>query len=652
MFESSWFSVFGSAAIKSVVVLAAAWLVAALIRKRSAAARHMVWSSAVAVLLAVPLFTAALPQWQLPVSRTLLPLDPSVIFQADAITVSSLSSTARAPIAGNSRAPRPSRSRGIGFWLLFLWVAGFVFSMAQSLLAMIALWRIRRVSSSLPEPEVADELARSLGIHRRVPVLLTARSTMPLTAGIVGATIYLPADAELWSPERLRAVLLHELAHVRRGDVIVHALAHAVLSFYWWNPLAWVAWRKLLEERERAADDIVLRAGERASDYAGHLLEIARSLQCPLGTASLTVAMARRSQLEGRLVAILDSATRRGAPRRGVSAIAAGAALALAVPIAVIHAQQAPAPAGDVEATIRAAQAQKDYAMLDRAAEALQHHREFTAAASVYEAALQIRGQVAGEQSQTYAEGLLHLGDLARAHGVTADAASYYTRALALDNGPETAGANEFLGLEAHAKKNDPSATDHFQRVLSLDPNGPYAGPAWTWMAVLSKDPVEAEQLFKRALAQEDPHSPEEATTLELYARFLHDQLREPEAKPLVDEAAGIRRAHFLDLSRKSNSTEPALKVGNGTSAPRLLSKVEPAYTLEGKAARIQGPVALSVVIGVDGRAFDATLLRSLGFGLDEAALNAVSQWRFQPGAKDGQPVPIAAVIQVNFRLL
>src|SRR6516165_5483891 len=126
------------------------------------------------------------------------------------------------------------------------------------------------------------------------------------------------------------------LAHVRRGDVITHLMARAAVSLYWWNPLAWFGWRRFLKERECAADDLVLGTGARASEYAGHLLEIARSLRSSPTATWAAVAMARPSHLEGRVLAILDSQVNRNAPRRAVAALAACCATALVVPFAAL----------------------------------------------------------------------------------------------------------------------------------------------------------------------------------------------------------------------------------------------------------------------------------------------------------------------------
>jgi protein TonB len=79
---------------------------------------------------------------------------------------------------------------------------------------------------------------------------------------------------------------------------------------------------------------------------------------------------------------------------------------------------------------------------------------------------------------------------------------------------------------------------------------------------------------------------------------------------------------------------------------------VEPDYSEEGRAAGLQGTVVVQVVIGPDGMARDARILRGLGLGLDEQALEAIGQWQFKPGVKDGQPVPVTATIEVNWRLL
>ena len=92
-------------------------------------------------------------------------------------------------------------------------------------------------------------------------------------------------------------------------------------------------------------------------------------------------------------------------------------------------------------------------------------------------------------------------------------------------------------------------------------------------------------------------------------------------------------------------------RVGGGVSVPKLQSSIEPEYTAEGRAARIQGAVELLVVIGENGTPRDMQIQKALGYGLDERAIQCVAQWHFTPGVYQGSPVPVAASIHVNFRL-
>ena len=264
-----------------------------------------------------------------------------------------------------------------------------------------------------------------------------------MTFGVLQPTVFVPACAEQWSEERRRIVLLHELAHVRRGDAATHLLARTALALNWWNPLAWSAWRAFLRERERAADDLVLCAGEAATDYASHLLEIARTMQSAPATAAMAIPMARSSQLEGRLLAILDARTERTQPGRALGIAAAALAIAMIAPLAAIRAQSQAEQAAlvDVDATIATANAQKNREILDQAAVSYEKLRRFAEAKKLREASLAIAEQVNGPQSAEYAAELVKLGDLARRYrtpdpeqgeGSTVQASDYYLRALAL----------------------------------------------------------------------------------------------------------------------------------------------------------------------------------------------------------------------------
>ena len=203
------------------------------------------------------------------------------------------------------------------------------------------LWMSRRtpVVTDAPWLAQAQTLAHGLGLSR-VRFLRTGASTMPMAWGIFRSSVLMPADADTWPAHRLRVVLLHELAHVKRRDCLTHLVAQIACAAYWFNPLAWMAARRLRTERERACDDLVLASGTRGSDYADQLLDIARVMRAgrfPAVLAGASLAMAQRSQLEGRLMAILDPSV----PRRGLTrarALAAAVVFALLiVPVASVQ---------------------------------------------------------------------------------------------------------------------------------------------------------------------------------------------------------------------------------------------------------------------------------------------------------------------------
>jgi len=118
------------------------------------------------------------------------------------------------------------------------------------------------------------------------------------------------------------------------------------------------------------------------------------------------------------------------------------------------------------------------------------------------------------------------------------------------------------------------------------------------------------------------------------------------------DGGAGGGKGAGVGLGLDGGFGGAAYRIGGGVTAPSVLSKVEPEYSEEARKAKWQGTVVLSVVVDELGRPRNVRVFRSLGLGLDQKAIEAVSQWRFKPGLKDGKPVPVMATIEVNFRLL
>jgi hypothetical protein len=162
-------------------------------------------------------------------------------------------------------------------------------------------------------------------LPKRVELLLHEGIGAPLTCGVVRPAVLLPTEAEQWSDCELRQAMVHELEHVRRADWPVFLLARLACAMYWFNPLAWIANRRLSLEAERACDDAVVRNDDGA-EYATQLVSLAKRMSA--GVSSPALGMAQRSDLSARVSAVLDGNQKRGrASRLAALAISACAVL-------------------------------------------------------------------------------------------------------------------------------------------------------------------------------------------------------------------------------------------------------------------------------------------------------------------------------------
>ncbi|HEX2080719.1 MAG TPA: M56 family metallopeptidase [Longimicrobium sp.] len=350
---AEWLPLLAQIAAKATLVLLLAAVVAALLWRASAATRHMVWCVAVLSVLALPVFSFVLPAWELP----LLPATPAAAVAESPVAdeagdewkmneaVEPLQSTSAPAVtaeAGSSRVALSSVALAVaagGVLLGALWLA----------LGFWGVARLGRRAQVVRDPEwlrAAHDAAERLGLRRPVLLLRARGAVMPATGGIVWPSVVLPHTADAWPEDRRRAVLAHELAHVKRFDTLTQALAQVACVLFWWHPAVWYAARRLRVERERACDDLVLGSGTRASDYAAHLLEIARAHRGPRVAAAALVSMARPSQLESRLLWVLDGARTRAVPSARTTLLAVLAGLLIVGPLAAMRPTQGVAQAG------------------------------------------------------------------------------------------------------------------------------------------------------------------------------------------------------------------------------------------------------------------------------------------------------------------
>ena len=335
-----------------------------LLTRAPAAARHLVWSLSVAGVLLLP--ASAVVPWQLEVpalgaardafagAAAPTPADTRAAADEDAATMTVAPPNAPTPTSSEIGSPELTTASGSaaalfqlervvqpGAVLMLLWLGGVVWMLARLVIGVASVRSM--VKHGVPAAgddwdESIDDACNAMGARAAGGVVISTRAAMPFTYGLFRPIIVLPESADEWTVDRCRSVLMHELAHVRRRDLLTNAVVQLACVVYWFHPLVWLAARRVRIEAERACDALVVAAGTRPSDYAGDLLEIARTMRSS-ATGAVALAMARRSDFEGRLLAIL-------APNAGrnvlTAARAAVIALAFAAPAAAVAAAVPP----------------------------------------------------------------------------------------------------------------------------------------------------------------------------------------------------------------------------------------------------------------------------------------------------------------------
>lgn len=331
-------SLAGLILIKVTVVaalgLAAAWLA----RRSRAAVRHALLTVMFGAMLVLPIASFVTPPVHVAVpvavaGRAALP----PVFDAMEVIPS-------VATAADAAGMKPATPQAFRFSPSVLLLGGWIIGTAGFLLpVLIGLWEIRSLRRSglpwLDGQSIAETLELDAGIHGRVEVLLHEAVPGPITCGVLHPAIVLPLDAESWAQEDLSRAIVHELEHVRRSDSATRCLARAVCALYWFHPLTWIAWRKLLLEAERSCDDAVLRRSE-ATAYADQLVELAKRL--PTARRSPHLAMANRSDLAARVGAVLDYRQRRGRAGTMLVAFVCAAAAVLIVAMSPLRLVAAP----------------------------------------------------------------------------------------------------------------------------------------------------------------------------------------------------------------------------------------------------------------------------------------------------------------------
>lgn len=337
----------GDMALRSVVLLAVAALLSLALRRAAAATRHSVWAWAFACVLLMPLSQVVLSRWSVDVTSSALLA--AVRDQATSLLTSPQPAiTVSAPPTGGEGIPVQKGETNnphvsLVEILVACWLLGVVIAVGRSIAAYrkarSTLYRARSAADSRLVASL-DDARRKLGIRHSVPLLITDEPTVPFVFGTFRPVVLLPAASALWPSSRLDAVLLHELAHVRRYDAVVQLMVDVASAIQWFNPAIRLAASQLRREREQACDDMAVGAGMHPIEYADALVQLARSYSADV--APFALAAVRPSGLEQRVLAILDSRRSRTQSRIAVAMTAATVVIAQ-LALASLHAAETPA---------------------------------------------------------------------------------------------------------------------------------------------------------------------------------------------------------------------------------------------------------------------------------------------------------------------
>jgi TonB family protein len=518
----TWWTFAAEVAWKGTLLLAGASAVSVLLWRASATLRHLVWMLALGSLLVLPVFLGILPNWG--AVRIYLPAAPEVPV-----------AHAKVSVAAH---PKTSPLERMPMAVFGIWLTG----------ALVCVWRWKRGIAKVARMRrdavivrghdaVIQEAAAHVGLVGHVQLVRSSREIVPWATGVRRPVVVLPASSSEWSRERLHIVLLHELAHIQRKDSLTQALAELAFCLYWFHPLVWLALRRLRVERERACDDLVLRAGTGASDYASHLLGLARSLQ-PAELSPAAVSMAG-GHLETRIRAILNPRTNRRGMGRASAVMACVIAACLVLPLAAMR-PQATDP-GVVTGT-------------------------------VYDPA-----------------------------------------------GARVPGAS-VIAIQTDSGQKLTTTTDQ-EGKFSIGPL-----PEGPWQIT-----VEVRGFAPRTIEGVDKSHYD--ITLDV------GQMQES----IVVRAKGTAAVAAAERHR--------VRVGGNMVPAKLVSKIDPEYPEEARARGIHGEVVLRAVVSIQGTVLSLTSISSPDPQLAEAAIKAVSQWRYQPSLLNGEPIETATTITVNFEL-
>jgi len=481
--------------------------------------------------------------------------------------------------------------------------------------------RRRDVRAASDALEVATRrLAGRLGVRRRVDIVESPWIDVPAVIGWLRPTILLPIGAFTglaW--QQIEALLAHELAHVRRHDHLVNALQGVVETLFFFHPAVWWLSRTVRIEREHCCDDVAVAACGSALQYARALatLEDVRQQHASMALAATDGSLVARV---GRLVGRGPTGNR----ARPVPIAACVVVVMAAVSFASIQARTT------IQAQTPAVMSDRDLALAQQPAPAPPRPVAVPDAPTV----------APTPTTPPPAPRPLRVGGAIRPPRKILDVAPVY---------PEAARAAGIQGVVILEATIDPEGTVSNLRVLrsvpDLDQAAINAVRQWRYDPVLLNGQPVAVIMTATVHFRLTPNT---RTTVQFAGDDGFPNGTTP-PETAVAGRVGVRQEHD-DLTSGRTSRVGTVRVGGDIREPLKTHSVPPVYPADARASNVSGMVVLEATSDPGGNVTDVMVLRSVPM-LDQAAIDAVRQWKYTPTLLNGAPVSVLMTVTVNFTL-
>jgi TonB family protein len=633
--------------IKSSVILGFAFLATLALRRQSAALKHTVWTVGLFSALAVPLFSLVMPAWHVKPVRALH--EPTILIAPQTVA------TEFRPVPVSSPAPIPSTPSPFTpeRVLLLVWVIGVLSVTALLLREAIRLARVAFGASIVGQSscrELAREISQALMLRRNVQLMRNPNASVLGTWGALRPRVLLPRESDSWSTERIRVVLGHELAHVKRNDWLVQVIAEFARAIYWFNPLFWIACAQIRRESEHACDDAAINlGGELAIDgptYAGHVLDLVRILKHSGQPTSAALAMASPSNLERRLIAMLNPSLNRRVTGKGAALIVALLALGLTLPLAAMQSTETVRTPVSVSAPIAAVETPPQPATATLVAQVVTPPSTLSLNPS-----MQATGQISGkvfDPTKALVPGvqivIMEQSSGSSTSSLTHEGGNFVFPALrpgTYSMRATTSGFQDSVASAIQVRQGQEVQVEVNLRV----------GPSTIIVDITASSVNGCTGLIGTVKADGTRFTIADCPSPGVFPERIAP-IQRSSVQP--DDILILSTSPFpaVEVQPQPVGRRPPLRVGGDLLKGPILYHPNPAYPSAARNEGIQGFVVIGATINEDGTVQSVGVIDSSNSVFETPTMETIRLWKFKPTLLNAQPIATTATITVSYYLV